>query len=64
MRLNKLKRTLKKEGKYPYFVSDLNNIKYITGFTGSFACLGGCKYQEAKSTQSIKIGGVAEKVNI
>ena len=37
MRLRKLKRKLKAENKFPYLISDLNNIKYLTGFSGTYA---------------------------
>ena len=37
MRLKKLKKILQKDEKTPYLVTDLVNIKYITGFTGSSA---------------------------
>ncbi len=39
MRIKKLRNNLRKEGKFPYLVSDLNNIRYLTGYTGSFAYL-------------------------
>ena len=37
MRLKKLKNALKGKGLFPYLLTDLNNIRYLTGFTGSFA---------------------------
>ncbi len=39
MRLNRLKKILGRELKFPYFISSLVNIKYLTGFQGSFAYL-------------------------
>ncbi|MFC1670011.1 M24 family metallopeptidase [Spirochaetota bacterium] len=39
MRLRKLKRKLKLENKIPYLISDLHNIKYLTGFNGTYAYL-------------------------
>ncbi|MCP4138583.1 MAG: aminopeptidase P family protein [bacterium] len=39
MRLRKLKGILGKNGTFPYLISDLTNIKYLTGFTGSYASL-------------------------
>ena len=39
MRLKKLKQNLKKGDKFPYLISDLNNIKYLTGFSGSYASM-------------------------
>jgi len=38
-RLKKLRRTLAKKDLLPYLVSDLTNIRYLTGFTGSYAAL-------------------------
>lgn len=39
MRIKKLKKVLKKNGQFPYLVTDLNNIKYLTGYAGSNAYL-------------------------
>ncbi len=39
MRLKKLILALKKNSRLPYLVSDLVNIRYLTGFTGSYAYL-------------------------
>ncbi|HOP61929.1 MAG TPA: aminopeptidase P family protein [Spirochaetota bacterium] len=39
MRIRKLKRILKKDEYFPYLITDLNNIKYLTGFEGSNAFL-------------------------
>lgn len=39
MRLRKLVRVLKRSGQLPYLVVDLVNIRYLTGFAGSYACL-------------------------
>lgn len=39
MRIRKLKKLLKDNGNFPYLITDLNNIKYLTGFTGSNAYL-------------------------
>lgn len=39
MRLKKLIRSLKEKGALPYLVTDLVNIRYLTGFAGSYACL-------------------------
>jgi Xaa-Pro aminopeptidase len=39
MRLNRLKSILRRELKFPYFIPSLVNIKYLTGFQGSFAYL-------------------------
>ena len=36
-RISSLKSNLKKKKSLPYMVSDLNNIRYLTGFTGSYA---------------------------
>jgi Xaa-Pro aminopeptidase len=36
-RLKGLKTRLRKEGKFPYLVSDLVNIRYLTGFSGTHA---------------------------
>lgn len=38
-RLNRLLSILRKEGKFPYFIQNLTNIKYLTGFQGSYANL-------------------------
>jgi len=37
MRIKRLQSALNKKGMLPYLVSDLCNIRYLTGFTGSFA---------------------------
>ena len=39
MRIKKLKKLLKEKGMLPYLITDLNNIKYLTGFAGSNAFL-------------------------
>lgn len=39
MRLEKLKAILKKNNKFPYLISNLTNINYLTGFGGSYANL-------------------------
>jgi Xaa-Pro aminopeptidase len=39
MRLLKLRRNLEKNGKFPYLVSNLTNVYYLTGFEGSYGCL-------------------------
>ena len=39
MRLNKLKKILRSGEKTPYLITDLSNIRYLTGFTGSYANL-------------------------
>ncbi len=39
MRLTKLKRRLKSRGVLPYLVTDAVNIRYLTGFAGSYAYL-------------------------
>jgi Xaa-Pro aminopeptidase len=39
MRLKKLINLLKREGSLPYLVSDLVNIKYLTGYAGTYAYL-------------------------
>jgi Xaa-Pro aminopeptidase len=39
MRLKRLKRALKNKGQLPYLITDLVNIRYLTGFTGSSAYL-------------------------
>ncbi len=36
-RIRDLRRELEKEGFFPYFISDLNNIRYLTGFSGTYA---------------------------
>ena len=36
-RLKKLKSGLKKNGLLPYLITDLTNIRYLTGFSGSYA---------------------------
>ncbi len=36
-RIKKLQRILNKKGSLPYLISDLKNIRYLTGFAGSFA---------------------------
>lgn len=38
-RIDKLKTSMEGEGKYPFLFFDLNNIFYLTGFTGSSAYL-------------------------
>jgi Xaa-Pro aminopeptidase len=35
-RINHLKRELNTKKLFPYFISDLNNIRYLTGFTGTY----------------------------
>lgn len=39
MRLKALKKNLVKKGKLPYLITDLVNIRYCTGFSGSYGCL-------------------------
>lgn len=39
MSLRKLKSVLRAKEHLPYLVSDLVNIRYLTGFTGSYACM-------------------------
>jgi len=39
MRLSKLRRNLEKNGKFPYLISNLINIYYLTGFEGSYGSL-------------------------
>jgi len=39
MRVNRLKKILTEKKSYPYLITDLNNIKYLTGFSGSNAYL-------------------------
>jgi len=39
MRINRLKKILNRKESFPYLVTDLNNIKYLTGFSGSNAYL-------------------------
>lgn len=39
MRLKRLKKILRREEKFPYFIPSLINIAYLTGFQGSFAYL-------------------------
>lgn len=39
MRIKKLKNLLKENGNFPYLITDLNNIKYLTGYAGSNAYL-------------------------
>lgn len=39
MRIKRLKKKLKENGQFPYLITDLNNIKYLTGYTGSNAYL-------------------------
>ncbi len=39
MRIKKLKKLLKENGQFPYLITDLNNIKYLTGYAGSNAFL-------------------------
>ncbi len=36
-RIRKLRRELENQGFFPYFISDLNNIRYLTGFSGTYA---------------------------
>ncbi len=36
-RIKHLRRELDKKKMFPYFLSDLNNIRYLTGFTGTYA---------------------------
>jgi hypothetical protein len=38
-RIGKLKAILKREQKLPYLISSLTNIRYLTGFGGSYAAL-------------------------
>ncbi len=38
-RISKLKAILKRERKLPYLISSLTNIRYLTGFSGSYAAL-------------------------
>ncbi len=37
MRLNKLRKALGRKDRFPYFVSNLTNIYYLTGFEGTYA---------------------------
>ncbi len=37
MRIKKLVTMLKRKGNFPYLITDMNNIKYLTGFGGSYA---------------------------
>lgn len=39
MRIQKVRNQLKKEGKLPYLISSLTNIRYLTGFGGSYGYL-------------------------
>jgi Xaa-Pro aminopeptidase len=39
MRLTKLRKKLETQGKFPYLISNLTNIYYLTGFEGSFGTL-------------------------
>jgi Xaa-Pro aminopeptidase len=39
MRIQKLKKILKRDNRFPYLISSLTNIYYLTGFKGSYACL-------------------------
>ncbi len=39
MRLSKLKKILEKNGRFPYLISNLININYLTGFEGSYGSL-------------------------
>ncbi len=39
MRLRRFRKEAGKEGKYPYLVFDLNNIRYLIGFTGTYGIL-------------------------
>lgn len=39
MRIKKLKKMLKESTGFPYLITDLNNIKYLTGYAGSNAYL-------------------------
>ncbi|HNW28335.1 MAG TPA: Xaa-Pro peptidase family protein [Spirochaetota bacterium] len=39
MRLKKLIRILRSKGSLPYLVTDLVNVRYLTGFTGTYASL-------------------------
>src|SRR3990172_1339441 len=39
MRLKKFVNLLKKIGAFPYLVADLKNIRYLTGYTGTYAYL-------------------------
>ncbi len=39
MRVKKLKRNLARSDRLPYFISNLTNVKYLTGFKGSYASL-------------------------
>ena len=39
MRVKRLKKILSEKQSYPYLISDLNNIRYLTGFSGSNAYL-------------------------
>lgn len=38
-RIKDLRRELNRKELYPYFIKDLNNIRYLTGFTGTYAFL-------------------------
>ena len=37
MRIKRLKKILRDRGSFPYLITDLNNIKYLTGFSGTNA---------------------------
>jgi len=39
LRLKKLRANLKKNGRFPYLISNLTNIYYLTGFEGSYGSL-------------------------
>jgi len=39
IRISKLKKSLRKDEKFPYMIRDLKNINYLTGFTGSSATM-------------------------
>lgn len=39
MRVKRLKKILSEKNGFPYLITDLNNIKYLTGFAGSNACV-------------------------
>ncbi len=39
MRVKRLKKNLGQKDCFPYLITDLNNIRYLTGFSGSNACI-------------------------
>ena len=43
MRINKLRKKLSENGLFPFLVSDLKSIRYLTGFSGSYAYILVCE---------------------